>query len=1192
MKSIIPFFFLLLFWSQLLGQYQLEILDCSAIDNSECLTVSDLDFQVDLSCFCSSSCGLLLPSDDFTTCSGRSSYLAYMIPFVATGNSVTVDLSILDTFNCSYGIKGMEIGIMGSCVSTCLEGDSNCGSPFDPISFTYDELDVGSNYVVFIDHCGHNGPIFEFSMSVSDNPEPAQDVIDYSFISSTGCESPLCLGSNITVLFETEIDGFLSNNREVYIDISGPTNYSIVKENIDDALILNNQDYNLVEGTYEICVTKVVTECVEIFVNDCDYFTIVDYQNEAILLDVCSSELEDGFGEDFLGYNVDMAGSYISEIETCECGDQVVVINELKIEEEEILIELCPDDHPFIFFGEYVFDYTDFIDEMYLELEEGSVQQDYNGNFCDSLVRLQFEVLNCGYCTYPSSLDNANLLLCIPFLEGAQDFSPYKNEVISYGVNYEDFSLPDVQDLKGNFDGQNDYVLIPKGPHFNESIFSFSIEFEKYDVFDNSQVETIVSMGSDDNLRFNVDLIETSMNSFDLQASFYTQTDELIIAASDLQINTEYDVVFVVNENTIILYVDGENRMEINIPSPLNLDDNFLVLGAKSSGITNTQFYNGYINDFKYWAEELMEEDVTLLHSALAQFTVTNNVPLSCCQELIVNGEVLNIDNPIVTVVLPGASVTGYDSTYVYNFIAVDPAPVVIASLVPEDILVNYQKECDELCAQMVSWDVNPQDVFTDNCQNLRFEQSHFSPLMMDENNPEVEVVYTAIDICDNRSEFSFIIELNCIASQESSIEEDNSIVVQLNDACMDDQNAICINANVEILPTFIDADSNVYNYNETDHPGLEYSFSVNGQSQNFSFENGTAFKPNFIGAGAYEICLETISDDCVTKFVNVCETINIYESQSIDYGTYEACSGDHISVVPMSVSTELRSVIDNDQNVYSASSADACGCTYSEVITINNVSNGLAESVVLELCEDDFVIILGQSFSYSDSYERELITFENSSIHTNSLGEKCDSLIELTIVQLETPSEEQIVSICEGEVYDGYSQSGNYQIVLNSAAENGCDSMLTLSLSVIPTSYTELIEVICPNDIFMGYDTTGLYEVLLIGEDGCDSIVTIDLTVLEAEDPLCISTSVGELEKSDLTIYPNPTSGYLFMKSNLENSESLSEIIIYSYDGNEVLSDSYREEKGIDVSQLIPGLYIIKVSSGKNEMWSKFIKS
>lgn len=71
-----------------------------------------------------------------------------------------------------------------------------------------------------------------------------------------------------------------------------------------------------------------------------------------------------------------------------------------------------------------------------------------------------------------------------------------------------------------------------------------------------------------------------------------------------------------------------------------------------------------------------------------------------------------------------------------------------------------------------------------------------------------------------------------------------------------------------------------------------------------------------------------------------------------------------------MSVSAQLRNEINNNLNEYSTSTTDACGCEFSEFITINNVSTGVAESVIVELCEDEMVFILGQAINFSDKYD------------------------------------------------------------------------------------------------------------------------------------------------------------------------------------------------------------------------------
>ncbi len=70
-----------------------------------------------------------------------------------------------------------------------------------------------------------------------------------------------------------------------------------------------------------------------------------------------------------------------------------------------------------------------------------------------------------------------------------------------------------------------------------------------------------------------------------------------------------------------------------------------------------------------------------------------------------------------------------------------------------------------------------------------------------------------------------------------------------------------------------------------------------------------------------------------------------------------------------------------------------------------------------------------------------------------------------------------------------------------------------------------------------------------------------------------------------------NPVIDYLFINNKSEVTEPLSEILIYSYDGHSVYIDSSIDENGVDVSTLIPGLYLIKVRLGEYEMWRKFIK-
>ena len=100
--------------------------------------------------------------------------------------------------------------------------------------------------------------------------------------------------------------------------------------------------------------------------------------------------------------------------------------------------------------------------------------------------------------------------------------------------------------------------------------------------------------------------------------------------------------------------------------------------------------------------------------------------------------------------------------------------------------------------------------------------------------------------------------------------------------------------------------------------------------------------------------------------------------------------------------------------------------------------------------------------------------------------------------------------SICPGEDYEGYTNTGTYTDVLTNA--DGCDSVRTIVLTVQEDS-TFLNITICNGEEYNGYDSSGNYVETLISSVGCDSVVVLDLEVIFVE-PSTIETSICEDEE------------------------------------------------------------------------------
>lgn len=84
--------------------------------------------------------------------------------------------------------------------------------------------------------------------------------------------------------------------------------------------------------------------------------------------------------------------------------------------------------------------------------------------------------------------------------------------------------------------------------------------------------------------------------------------------------------------------------------------------------------------------------------------------------------------------------------------------------------------------------------------------------------------------------------------------------------------------------------------------------------------------------------------------------------------------------------------------------------------------------------------------------------------------------------------------SICAGNMFEGYSQSGTYTDTFQTAS--GCDSIRILELEVIDILRDTLEAEICPGQAFEGYTNAGTYLDTLSSAYGCDSLRTLILQV------------------------------------------------------------------------------------------------
>ncbi len=221
-----------------------------------------------------------------------------------------------------------------------------------------------------------------------------------------------------------------------------------------------------------------------------------------------------------------------------------------------------------------------------------------------------------------------------------------------------------------------------------------------------------------------------------------------------------------------------------------------------------------------------------------------------------------------------------------------------------------------------------------------------------------------------------------------------------------------------------------------------------------------------------------------------------------------------------------------------------------------------------------------------------------------------CDSVIT-TNLTVSTASSEPVVTyetenitICEGDNYRGWTESGVYETLMSSDA--GKNVMMTTYLTVEPTSYTTETIKIWAGENYNGWTEPGHYERQLVSASGCDSIVVTKLIVRgkgqEANDdtvvlnPPVISQNNNQDDfliggsGNEFQLYPNPAQTFINVEYRVQ-PEFDTRIEVVDGSGRVVhAQEASAITNRIDFDQLNPGMYFIRSVNKESQRVEKFI--
>ena len=1072
----------------------------------------------------------------------------------------------------------LKMGVISGCIpdGVCV-GAATCSTD-ELMTLDIDDLIVGHEYIVYVDGCN----VYEIDFELEITPGSAGEFDAISNIVTSQCEevNNLCLGIpiDLTIMYQEEnlADYFNQADATWHFVVDGPESFDVVKDNINEAQFNVSQP-----GDYIVCLTSVDLSCESYDLNFCTEFQVEDKTVDFGLYNVCEHDLNNGRwipDSDWLGCPISEPGEMtIEHTNDCDCSfTQSVQVIKLEEVQEFVEIELCPDDYPFVYFDDYTFDYSQFDIEENLNIFRESLQRDYNDEKCDTLIHLV--LINeepdgrCSSCDLPVSLEKSKIVYCIPFDNEAVDVSGKRNIVNSVGVAFDDNGSSNNILWEAIFDGDGDFVSLPHMDDLNTSVFSFNLQFNKDDSFENGDIETLVSKGDKgkNNLRFEVNLEKVNETIFDLVSTFYTSTESVGIIMPSLQVFKWYDVAYVVETDSIALYLDGFLYEKVAVNANLRGNSEILYLGTLANNQSRTQYYNGRMNDFKYWKQKLSGQDVLFLHFPEREFEVEQSYFLSCCEQAEFRDIIIDINNPLDSVIVPNASPTGYDSVYILNYIQADSGPEINLSLAPQDISVQYQQTCQELCQTQLDWTTDLRSLFVDNCGDVNVTQSHPFQVVLDENISFIDVLITGTDICGQITTYTFGLELECLPSNVVDVPEQNAFELISNGDCINENEEYCIFSPIEVHLGFINQTNNTLE-SYPDASGFSAVLNINGVTETYTSADimNDIVLDQLTSTGLYTICLESVSNVCETINSEYCQTIKIREMDVIDHGEVITCKEDIESSLPVDLSAQLRNLIlsNPQETTISISEEDDCGCSETEIITLI-INHESIEEISVEVCD-------------GENYEGLTV----SGVYTNSFvaANGCDSVRTVQLTVLPNAEDYVFAEICAGEFYQNYEESGIYTELFT--ATNGCDSTLVIELEVLPNSFTDILAEICPDSMFLGLNQTGFYEFMDTNIFGCDSITTLNLTVLEEMDPMCFVSRIENITKQ-VKIYPNPVSDLLTIDYDKAYTANI-------YNLNGLLVDQVKSNNNkIDVSKLANGIYFIKLQTDLEILtFQKFIK-
>ena len=143
-----------------------------------------------------------------------------------------------------------------------------------------------------------------------------------------------------------------------------------------------------------------------------------------------------------------------------------------------------------------------------------------------------------------------------------------------------------------------------------------------------------------------------------------------------------------------------------------------------------------------------------------------------------------------------------------------------------------------------------------------------------------------------------------------------------------------------------------------------------------------------------------------------------------------------------------------------------------------------------------------------------------------------------------------------------------------------------TVQASYLCQHSRSLVEAtICFGEEYEGYTESGTYQDMLVTALGCDSLRTLELNVLTDAD---CQTSTSDLAGGQLTIYPIPAQNNLNI--SYVGNKQVSSYKIFDFNGQEIARGAADNLFSIQIDEILSGIYIMQLNFGDDSVVNRRI--